>query len=274
MVIATVSEPDIRLVISDIDGTLLTSTKELTDRSIRAVDQLNKAGILFALTSSRPPQGMTMFVDPLHLTTPLSAFNGGLIVDSSMAIIEEKMIRDQLVQPVVEVLRQHKLSIWLYQNLDWFVIDPDGPHVRHEASAIHFEPTTVATFDGLSSDIAKIVGVSDDGDAVTAARTAIEAAFGRDVSATSSQSYYLDVTHPDANKGTVVNFLSTFCTIPTGEIATIGDMHNDVSMFQRSGISIAMGNGPMEVQDAATLRTTSNDDEGFAHAIEQFILNQ
>ena len=274
MVIAAVSEPEIRLLISDVDGTLLTSKKVLTERSLQAVDELRHSGILFAITSSRPPRGMTMLVDPLHLTTPMSAFNGGLITNSSLDIIQEMKIDEPLVQPVIELLRAHALSIWVYRDLEWFVLDQDGSHVRHEASAIHFEPTTIATFDDFASGIAKLVGVSDDGDAVAAAREALDASFGHNVSATSSQTYYLDVTHPDANKGKVVDFLSTLYGIPTEAIATIGDMHNDVAMFNRSGLSIAMGNGPHDVQLAASVRTTTNDDDGFAHAVEHFILNR
>jgi Cof subfamily protein (haloacid dehalogenase superfamily) len=274
MVTAAVSDPAIRLLISDVDGTLLTSQKVLTERSRHAVDELRESDILFAITSSRPPHGITMLVDPLHLTTPLSAFNGGLITDSSLGVIQEKTIGEPLIQPVIELLRAHDLSIWVYRNLEWLVLDLDGPHVRHEAAAIHFEPTMIATFDDEATGIAKMVGVSDDGDAVAAAREALDEVFGHDVSATSSQTYYLDVTHPDANKGKVVDFLSVLYEIPTEAIATIGDMHNDVAMFTRSGLSIAMGNGPHDVQLAASVRTTTNDDEGFAHAVEHFILHR
>lgn len=274
MVTSSVTNPKIRLLISDIDGTLLTSTKVLTDRSVRTVEQLREANILFALTSSRPPRGMTMLVKPLQLTTPLSAFNGGLITDSSLNIIEETKVRQELVQPIITLLQAHGLSIWLYQDLEWFVLDSDGPHVRHEASAIQFEPTTMKSFDSLTTNIAKIVGVSDDSNAVVAAREEIERSYGQEVSATSSQTYYLDVTHPEANKGKVVDYLSALFEVPVIEIATIGDMHNDVAMFKRSGLSIAMGNGPREVQLAAKVRTTTNDDEGFAHAVEHFILNR
>jgi hydroxymethylpyrimidine pyrophosphatase-like HAD family hydrolase len=97
--------------------------------------------------------------------------------------------------------------------------------------------------------------------------------FGIDISATSSQTYYLDVTHPDANKGSVVEFLSAKFDIPTSEIATIGDMQNDISMFARSGFSIAMGNADDEVKHTAHEVTRPNDEEGFAYAVENFILN-
>jgi hydroxymethylpyrimidine pyrophosphatase-like HAD family hydrolase len=138
---------------------------------------------------------------------------------------------------------------------------------------VQFEPTLVESYDGVSSGVAKIVGVSDDHDAVAAAATAAHDEFGDHVSASRSQPYYLDVTHPQANKGGVVTFLSEKYGIPTDEIATIGDMPNDVLMFARSGLSIAMGNADREVQRAARRVTTANDDDGFADAVHRFILN-
>ena len=92
------------------------------------------------------------------------------------------------------------------------------------------------------------------------------------MSAALSQPYYLDVTHPKANKGEVITALSALLAIPTAQIATIGDMPNDVLMFERSGVSIAMANASAEVQHAAKFVTTSNTEEGFALAMERFVL--
>jgi len=108
---------------------------------------------------------------------------------------------------------------------------------------------------------------------VEQAAAAAHDAFGDHVSAARSQPYYLDVTHPDANKGAVVRYLSRSLEIPAEAIATIGDMPNDVLMFAHSGLSIAMGNADREVQRAARRVTTSNEDEGFANAVERFILS-
>jgi hydroxymethylpyrimidine pyrophosphatase-like HAD family hydrolase len=82
------------------------------------------------------------------------------------------------------------------------------------------------------------------------------------------------VTHPQANKGFVVDMLARFFKIDASEIATIGDMPNDVLMFKRSGLSVAMGNASMDVQKQATHVTDSNQEDGFAHAVERFILPQ
>ena len=109
-------------------------------------------------------------------------------------------------------------------------------------------------------NVAKVVGVSDDYDAVSAATSAAHDQFGAQVSASTSQPYYLDVTHPQANKGSVAQYLAQRYGIATDEIATIGDMPNDVLMFAHSGLSIAMGNADPQVQRAARRVTAANDD--------------
>ena len=264
----------IKLLLSDVDGTLVTKEKVLTPRAIAAVHALHAADIHFAVTSGRPPRGMEMLVEPLALSTPLSAFNGGLVVEPDLEVVAERVVPDDLVAPTIALLESFDLSIWVYQGADWFVRDRDGPHVARESSTVQFAPTLVASFDGITSDIAKIVGVSDDYDVVAEAAEVTRQTFGHHVAASRSQDYYLDVTHPDANKGGVVKYLSARYGIPQDEIATIGDMPNDVLMFAQSGLSIAMGQSGREVHRAARHVTTSNEDEGFANAVDRFILSE
>jgi len=264
----------VRLVLSDVDGTLVTPEKTLTARSRRAVEKLGEAGILFAVTSARPAQGLVMLVEPLRLRTPLGALNGALIVDRDMRVLEERTIDDDLVAPIIEVLTVQRLSVWVYQGSRWFVLDESGPHVEHESLVCEFSPTKLSEFDSVEGGVTKLVGVSDDAGACARAGVAISTMFAPRVSATQSQPYFIDVTHPDANKGRVVRFLSGLYGVAHEEIASIGDMHNDVSMFAESGLSIAMGNANDAVKAAASVVTTSNDDEGFAHAVERFVLNR
>jgi Cof subfamily protein (haloacid dehalogenase superfamily) len=246
--------------------------KTLSDRTIEAVDRLRDAGIHFAVTSGRPPRGMSMLVEPLSLATPLAAFNGGLVVEPEMEVLEERAVPAALVGRTIELLESFELSVWIYRGESWLVRDADGPHVVHESRTVRFEPTVVESFDEIEGGVAKVVGVSDDHDAVAAAANAAHDELGDHVAASRSQPYYLDVTHPQANKGGVVRFLSERYEIATDEIATIGDMPNDVLMFALSGLSIAMGNADREVQRAARRITATNDDDGFAHAVERFIL--
>jgi hydroxymethylpyrimidine pyrophosphatase-like HAD family hydrolase len=170
------------------------------------------------------------------------------------------------------VILHNGMDAWVYGGKDWLVRDPDAPHVAREQWTVKFAPTVVENFKQVLQSAVKIVGVSDDHDLVARCEKDAKDALGTGASAVRSQPYYLDVTHPDANKGTVVTTLSKLLSVPASEIATIGDMPNDVLMFRRSGLSIAMGNAGPDVQAQADLVTASYDDEGFAKAIEQFIL--
>ena len=270
---AEVPARPIRLLLADVDGTLVTQDKVLTEQAVAAVDRLRDAGILFAVTSGRPPRGMEMLVEPLDLQTPISAFNGGLIVNPDMTVIERRVLPEELILPLSQLMGSFDLSVWLYRGTDWFVPDLEGPHVAREAWTVKFEPVLMAGIEGLTRDVAKMVGVSDDHDAVSRAAAATQERFGEHVTAAPSQPYYLDVTHPRANKGDVVKYLAQRYGLSTGEIATIGDQPNDVLMFAHSGLSIAMGNADAQVQRCARRVTDTNEANGFAAAVSRFVLN-
>lgn len=267
------SAPSVKLLLADVDGTLVTPDKVLTERAVAAVARLKEAGVRFAITSGRPPRGMSMLIEPLQLETPMAAFNGGLIVDSELKVLDQKVIPEDLVTPIVSWLGDTLEATWLYRGADWYVQVRRGSHVDREANTVEFEPKVVTSYEGLAKHVAKIVGVSDDHQAVEAAARAAHERFGEHVSAALSQPYYLDLTHPLANKGEVVSYLALRYGIQKEEIATIGDMPNDILMFADSGLSIAMGQADDEVKQAAHQVTDSNAEEGFAKAVEHFILD-
>lgn len=258
--------------LADVDGTLVTKEKVLTKRAIEAVRKLHENGIAFFITSGRPPRGMRMLVEPLGLKDPIAAFNGGMIVNPDLSIVAERTLPDDVVPDVINTLLSHALDVWIYRGTEWYIRSAQAPHVDREAATVQFPPTVVPSFDGLLNRVVKIVGVSDDLDSVARCEAAAQAQLGGHVSAARSQPYYLDVTHPMANKGAVVAQLSQFLKIPLESIATIGDQPNDVLMFKLSGLSIAMGNASPEVQKQANYVTTSYEDEGFANAVERFVL--
>jgi Cof subfamily protein (haloacid dehalogenase superfamily) len=267
-----VEKRQISLVLADVDGTLVTEDKVLTKRAESAVRALHDAGIRFAITSGRPPLGMAMLFDALQLETPIAGFNGGLFVKRDLTILGQRTVPPDVAHQAIALIRSHGLDAWVYSGNDWFITKPGAPHVAREAWTVKFEPKIVPRFDGLLDHVAKIVGVSDDYALVERCEAAAQAEFGRRATATRSQPYYLDVTSKDANKGAVVEHLSRYLDIPRERIATIGDQANDVLMFKRSGFSIAMGNAADDVKAQASVVTDSYKDEGFAKAMERFIL--
>lgn len=262
----------ISLLLADVDGTLVTHEKILTKRASNAVHALHDRGVRFAITSGRPPKGMAMLVEPLNLDTPIAGFNGGLFVHPDLTIIEERELAPDVAKQTVGLILKHGLDAWVYSGNHWLVRDPQAPHVDREAWTVKFRPKVVKDFGTALEKAVKIVGVSDDLERVKRCEAEAQAALGNHATAARSQPYYLDVTHPDANKGFVAGYLSRTLGIPEKEIATIGDQPNDVLMFKRSGFSIAMGNASDEVKRQASAVTESYENEGFAKAVERFLL--
>ena len=139
---------DIRFLLADVDGTLVTQDKVLTDRAIEAVRKLGAAEIGFAVTSGRPPKGMSMLIDPLDLRTPIAAFNGGVIVDRSMTVLEQQTLPADLVVPISDLMHSFDLSVWIYRGADWYVPDLKGAHVDREAWTVKFEPILMGSTGG------------------------------------------------------------------------------------------------------------------------------
>jgi len=264
----------ISLVLADVDGTLVTEEKILTKRAHEAVSALHDAGIRFAITSGRPPLGMAMLFDALDIKTPIAGFNGGLFVKRDLTFLEQKTVPTDIARQAIDLMRAHRLDTWVYSGNDWLITKAVAPHVAREAWTVKFQPKVVSDVRAYLQQAAKVVGVSDDLDEVQRCEAAAQVAIGQRATAKRSQPYYLDVTNKNANKGAVVEYLAEHVGVPADEIATIGDQPNDVPMFKRSGFSIAMGNSSEEVKAQATAVTASYNDEGFAKAMETFVLGR
>ena len=263
----------IALVVSDVDGTLLTKDKTLTDGAKDGVRRLHDAGVGFTITSSRPTIGMRFLIEPLAITLPVGAFNGSSIVDPQMNTIEQHLIPASAVKRGLGVLNEFGVDIWLFTSDKWLTRRGDGEYVPLEKRAIRADPTVVADFTPFLSTACKIVGSSTDSALLQRCEVAMQKALGAQAAAVRSQSYYLDVTPPGYDKGTFVQAMARRLDISTDAVATIGDMQNDLAMFRNSGVSIAMGNATDDVKKVATHVTASNEDEGFAGAVEMILRN-
>jgi hypothetical protein len=262
----------ISAVVSDVDGTLVTDEKILTERARSAVAKLQASGVIFGVISARPPRGLLMLLGPLQITTPLIGFNGGVLTGPDMTIITEHLLSPEIARRAVDLLDTHRAQVWLFSGQDWLLRDADQPYVELEQRTVGFRPTIVEDFGSALDAAAKIVGVSRDFALLAKCEHAAATAFAGQACVVRSQAYYLDITHPLANKGVALSEFAKLLAIPLVEIAVIGDGGNDVAMFERSGLSIAMGNAKPAVREAADFVTDSNGDDGFANAIEKIIL--
>ena len=259
---------DIKLVVSDVDGTLLTRDKRITDAARAAVRKLHAAGIGFTIVSSRPTAGMGFLLEPLALALPFGSFNGSSIVDPAMRPIEQHLIPASVVTRSLAVLDKFGTDVWLFSHDQWLIRDPNGEYVGLEQRAIRHAPTLVRDFSPYFASVSKIVGASSDPARLQACEDGIHGAIGGEATAARSQTFYLDITPPGHDKGTFVEAMARRLGIATADVATIGDMENDLPMFARSGLSFAMGDATDEIKRRARHVTASNEDEGFARAVE------
>jgi hypothetical protein len=262
----------ISALISDVDGTLVTHDKILTPATIAAVAALQERGIAFAITSGRPPRGMRFFVEPLKLTTPIGGFKGGQITRTDMAPLEEHALAPATARQAHAILAAKKIDVWVFSGLDWLLTNPEGPHVGAEKHAVKFPPTVAASLEAALETAYKVVGVSEDHALLKRCETEMQAALGPGASVSRSQPYYLDITHPQANKGAAVLNMAALMGVPMAEVAVIGDNYNDLAMFAQSDLAIAMGNAPDDVKKKARFVTATNDADGLAEAIHRYIL--
>lgn len=262
----------IRLVISDVDGTLVRKDKSLSPQVVAAVHRLREAGIAFTLISARPVSGVLPLIAPLAIDVPLAAINGGVIFRPDGSTIAEHPIDPDVVRGVFDLAAGSAVDRWVFADGRWFASSLEGVHVEHERVASNQAPILRDDFGDLYDRADKVTFVSDDAPLLRDLAGRAIARFGGRATIGQSQTYYLDVTDTRANKGDGVAELASMLGVDLAQVAVFGDMENDLAMFARAGTSVAMGQAPDNVRSAADFVSTSNEQDGVAHAIDTFVL--
>ncbi|MEG8037833.1 HAD family hydrolase [Sphingomonas sp. LR60] len=260
----------IRLLVSDLDGTLVDKDKNLTAATIAAVDRLRAAGVGFTVISARPMSGIRPLLKPLGLDGDVAAFNGGIVFRRDGTIVSHVTIPPEIARGVMDMA--DGVDTWVFAEDQWYASNGDGPHTQSERRSSAQEPLVVASFDDLLDHADKITFVSDEEQALHALYERVHARYGTDATVAQSQTYYLDVTALTANKGDGIAALAKALDVDLADTAAIGDQANDLPMLARAGLSIAMGNAPDAVKAKAHATTRANDEDGVAHAIDTLIL--
>ena len=260
------------LLVSDVDGTLVRSDKSLSDRVVAAAGRLRAAGVAMALISSRPPSGIRWLADRLGLQTPIAAFNGGTIVAADGTVIAADRLAARVAERALGLIDRPGVIPWLFFEGRWHAAAEDPLHMPREVKSANQQPIVGGDLAALAGGADKIVVVCDDHAMLAALEAEVAKALGGDATVARSQPYYLDITAPTANKGVGIERLARAIGVSLARTAAIGDQRNDLPMFARAGLSIAMGQGPDEVRAAADRVTAPNDEDGVAKAIDTIIL--
>jgi len=261
----------IRMLISDVDGTLLDPECELSRESIRAIARYRQAGLKFSLSSARPPFGMRWLIRELEIQSVCSGLNGAVLFRPGGRIVAECSLDHQTIEAMVEKMTGHGLDAWFYTRSQWFVPRIDGPHVQHNADSLRTEPQLYAHLRDIAAPILKVVGTGADLQSVEACESEFAQAFAGRVSVVRSQPHYLDLTHPSADKGTAAIVIATAEGMEMEEVAVVGDSPADVPMFRIAGLSVAMGQASEGVRRTADEVTGTSRENGVALLIDRLL---
>ena len=264
--------PQIALLVSDLDGTLVRPDKSLSPATIAAVQRLQASGLPVTLISARPPRGMRYPLKALGLDLPYGAFNGGTIVNADGSVAVAHRITESAARTALALFAKHPVDIWVFVDDQWLLSKDEGEFVARERVTVGYGPVVVKVFDGYADRIDKIVAVSGDHASLAVLETDLKALLGNTATVARSQPYYLDVTDVLANKGDGVAALAAAIGVSLQQTAVIGDAANDVPMFARAGLAIAMGQAEQSVKDRAALVTSSNTEDGVAAAIDRWLM--
>ena len=263
----------IKLVVSDVDGTIVCTDKSVAPSTIEAAKRLQGAGVPLSIVSARPPRGMAYITETLGLTGPLAGFNGGRVLGPDGTVLSEHVVPEAAARATLGLFMARGIFVFVFSGDDWLIAAPDGPHVEHEKRTVRFDPVVVDSFEPYIGKVLKMVGVSDDEPLLAAVEKELQALLGDTATAKRSQTYYLDLTAKEANKGNAIRLLAEAQGIDVSEIAVIGDMENDVPMFTVAGFSAAMGNATEAVKAKASASASGdNDHDGWAAAVESLIM--
>lgn len=263
----------ISAVVSDVDGTLVRVDKSLSDLNRLAVTALRDRNIRFALVSSRPPRGLIGVIKALEVDTVVAGFNGAVVATPDLRPLETHWLEPDLARRTVADLRAEDVDVSVFSDLSWYLQHPDTARVAQEVVTVQFKPTVVTDYDAVLDRVGKIVGVSDAPGLLSRCEARLRADLTDRANVVRSQTYNLDITARGADKGAAVRAIARHLDVPLSEILVIGDAENDVAMFRVAGFTVAMGNAETAVQQAADAVTGTNDRDGFAQAMDRFVLS-
>ncbi|TPW36562.1 Cof-type HAD-IIB family hydrolase [Oecophyllibacter saccharovorans] len=266
------AQAPIRLVVTDVDGTLLDPDRQLTPQTIAAAHKLQQAGVGLALCSARAPGALLRIMEALQITGPCAAFNGGALFQADGVVDKNLFLQPEVTRLLINALESEPVETWLQNDTQWLVRDAQTPLVRQEAESSGLVPTQVANLADHVEGINRVVAMGVEAPVVASLDGWLVGQFGGFAAIARSMPCRINITAPDANKGNALADLARLYGVPLSEVAALGDAPNDIGMLREAGLGIAMGQSPESVKAYAQAVTGSNAQNGWAEAVEKFIM--
>ena len=266
-----------KLLVLDVDGTLLNENKEITQRTQAALLKAQQMGVHVVLASGRPTAGLLPLAHALELNNYggfILSYNGGQIINVQTGeLLFEKRIAPEMIPYLEQKAIKNNFAIFTYRKDTLITNDPHNHHVIEEAELNGLKIVGVKKFsDAIDFAPCKCVLTSDDEEALTGLENHWTKRLSGVLEAYRTEDYFLEVAPYFINKGNTLGVLMELLKVSTEEVVAIGDGVADVSMIQLAGTGVAMGNARDSVKVCADFTTLPNTMDGVAVAVEKAIL--
>lgn len=260
----------IKLVATDIDGTIFIPEKEFTPAVKDCIRRLSRLGVKVVLVTGRMNAAATKIAKDLGLNTPVVSYQGGLVTENGKILYERYLTLEQ-TEKILGWAKKENIHINLY-NDDILYSEKDCYEVQRYCNNLHTE-RTIKSFDEINKNkINKLLAIDySNPERITRYEKELQDVFP-DLYIVKSTPYFLEFSNPEASKKCAVEFLQNYWGLRKEEILTIGDQNNDIALLQAGGVKIAMGNATEELKEIADYITDSVYEDGFVAAMEKFCL--
>jgi hypothetical protein len=262
----------IKMIATDIDGTILKWGLEFSPKMLDCVEKLKKSGVKIVLVTGRMHCATLPVAKELGLTTPIISYQGGLIKDSENKTLYQRNLDSNYAKEIIAWARQNDIHINLYID-DKLYVEHDNDIVKSYTDG-KFIDYTVCSFDDLAiENVNKILAIDlTNPDKVTNWVEELRQKYP-DLYIVKSTPYFCEIGSNEAKKSLGVEFLCNLWGFNKDEVLTIGDQNNDIDLVKAGGIGVAMGNATDELKACADYITETVDNDGFVKAVEKFVIS-
>ncbi|KUO74376.1 MAG: hypothetical protein APF77_16340 [Clostridia bacterium BRH_c25] len=260
-----------RLIVSDIDGTLVNSNRQIAERTKLAIGQFQSLGGVFAIATGRIEQSARKYYDELQLNSPAILYNGAKIVElADNKCLLENVLEEEHFTKAVKLLAEMDCSAIVYSNGKAYVRqmnDTIRAYMEKDSVLCIQVDDFISCIEGKPN---KILIIGNDS-IFRKFMDAFESICSVKPNTVKSEAEYLEILPRNTSKGEALKNLAELLEIPMEQVAAAGDNMNDYEMLKVAGLGIAVSNAAPKLLDAADLIAKSNDEDGIAEIIERII---
>ncbi len=263
---------NVKLIITDIDGTLVNSKKELLPETKQAINKFIDCGGIFAIASGRPTKGIQKYIDELDLKNKggyVISYNGSRITELKTGkIIYQNNINPDQMEDIINETEKIGVPLTTYKDGVAITQIADDKYFELEIGINSLDVIRVESLrEELKYPVPKFL-ITGDPEKIEQAEIHLSQSL-KGVTVFRSEPFFLEIAPSNVNKGVAVNELGKYLGIKNEEIMACGDGYNDVVLIEEAGIGVAMKNAQKPVLEIADYITDSNENDGVGKAINK-----